>query len=64
MKFTFGGKRLLNGKTVDFRAYKLFNGPFIQSERGSGVITLTDGNNVRMLNFKKATIKEWQLSKN
>jgi hypothetical protein len=64
MQFSFGGDRTLNGNPVDFKAYKLFNGPFIQSEYGSGVITLTDGKKARQLNFKKATIKEWQLSSN
>jgi hypothetical protein len=64
MNFTFGGKRRLNGKAIDFKTFKLFNGPFIQSERESGVIRMTDGKKVRELNFKKATIKEWQLSKN
>ena len=64
MKFSFGQERRLNGKTINVTTYKLFNGPFIQSERGSGLITLTDGKKVRELNFQKATIKEWQLSKN
>ncbi|MCX6145456.1 MAG: hypothetical protein NTZ35_19790 [Ignavibacteriales bacterium] len=64
MKFTFDGKRRLNGKAIDFKTYKFFNGPFIQSERGSGIIRMTDGKKVRELNFKKATIKEWQRSQN
>jgi hypothetical protein len=64
MNFTFGGARRLNGKSIDFKAYKLFNGPFIQSERESGIIKMTDGKKVRELNFKKATIREWQISKN
>jgi hypothetical protein len=64
MKLVFGGERRLNGKAIDFKTYKLFNGPFIQSERGSGVIRMTDGKNVRELNFKKATIQEWHLSRN
>ena len=64
MTFVFGGERTLNGKAIDFKSYKLFNGPFIQSEYGSGIITLTDGNKARQLNFKKATITEWQPQKN
>ena len=64
MSFAFGGERRLNGKAIDFKTYKLFNGPFIQSERESGVIRITDGKEVRELNFKKAAIKEWLLSKN
>jgi hypothetical protein len=54
----------LNGKGIDVRQYKFYDGPFIQSERGTGVITMTDGKQMRELNFKKATIKTWQLSKN
>ena len=64
MKVVFGGERWLNGKAIDFKAYKLFNGPFIQSVRGSGIIRMTDGKNIRELNFKKVTIQEWPLSKN
>jgi hypothetical protein len=63
LKFAFDGQRRLNGNVVDFKTYKLFNGPFIQSERGSGIIRMTDGKKVRELNFKKATIQEWQPSK-
>jgi hypothetical protein len=64
MKFTFDGERRLNGNAIDFRTYKLFNGPFIQSERGSAVIRMTDGKTVRELNFEKATVREWQSTKN
>jgi hypothetical protein len=60
MKFTFGGQRILNGKTVDFSAYKLFNGPFIQSERGSGVVRMISQGQVRELDFNKAVTKEWK----
>jgi hypothetical protein len=58
MKFRFNGERLLNGKAIDFKMYKLFDGPFIQSERGSGVITMTDGKKILELNFNNSTIKE------
>jgi hypothetical protein len=64
MKFAFNRERQLNGKARDFKSYQLFNGPFIQSERGSGIITMTNGKTIRELNFKKATIKEWQRSQN
>jgi hypothetical protein len=63
MEFTYGGARSLNGKKIDFRSYKLFNGPFIQSERGSGVITMTYKNQGLQLDFNKVAIKEWQHSK-
>ena len=60
MAFTFGGKRLLNGKRQDFRSYKLFNGPFIQSERGSGVVRMLSQGQVLELDFNKVTIREWK----
>jgi hypothetical protein len=62
MKFTFGGERILNGKKLDFNTYKLFNGPFIQSERGSGVVKMLFHRKVRELDFNKVTIREWKLS--
>jgi hypothetical protein len=61
MNFTFDGERLLNGKKLDFSAYKLFNGPFIQSERGSGVVRMFSQGRVRELDFNKVAIKEWKL---
>ena len=58
MEFTFGGARVLNGKPVDGTTYKLFNGPFVQSDVGSGVITLTAGGKKRVLDFNNFTITE------
>lgn len=60
MRFTFGGERQLNGKNVTFAANRLFDGPFIQSERGSGVVRMTHGGDARELDFNKVTIKEWR----
>jgi len=60
MDFTFGGERILNGKAVDFRSYKFFNGPFVQSERGSGIVRMMYKNSVRELDFKKTLVKEWR----
>lgn len=60
MTFAFDGKRMLNGKVVDLAKYKLFNGPFVQSERGSGVVRMIYKKSVRELDFKKAIVREWQ----
>lgn len=57
MQFTYGGQRLLNGKPVEFRSYKLFNGPFLQSEAGSGVLKIIYKNRTRLLDFNKISIK-------
>jgi hypothetical protein len=63
MTFVFGGERVLNGKPVNFKSSTLYDGPFVHSGYKSGVITMTDGNITRQLNFKKATIQEWQITK-
>lgn len=60
MKFTFGGERQLNGKTVNFKSRKLFDSPFIESERGSGIVRMMYQNQHMELNFTKVTIREWQ----
>ena len=56
LRFTYGGKRLVNNRPVDFRAYRLFNGPFMQADVGSGVITLRYKEKTRTLDFPKGTI--------
>jgi hypothetical protein len=63
LKFTYGKARLLNGKPVSFKAYKLFRGPFMLSERGSGIITMMYKDKVRELDFNKVTVREWRRAK-
>jgi hypothetical protein len=58
LQFTYGGQRLLNGKPVDFADYKLFNGPFLQSELGSGVLKIVYKNQTRRLDFNQVSIEE------
>ncbi len=58
LQLTFNGKRIIDGQQVDFKQYKFFNGPYVQSERGSGVITLTYGGKRRILDFKRGRITE------
>jgi hypothetical protein len=62
MRFTFGGERVLNHQRIDFRNYKLFDGLFIQSERGSGIVRMLSQGQVRELDFNKVTVREWRLS--
>ena len=58
MTFTFDGPRMLNGQEVSFPRDRLFDGPFIQSRRGSGVITLRHGRLIRVLDFPAATVRD------
>ncbi|HDP99127.1 MAG TPA: hypothetical protein ENN22_08090 [bacterium] len=52
MEFTFPEDRSLNGKSIDLTQYKLFEGPFLNAEVGSQMLTLTYKNQKMILNFK------------
>ena len=56
MKFTFGGERVLNGRHHSFKEYGFFNGPFVQSKLGSGVIRMKYKSQTRTLDFKNVSI--------
>lgn len=58
MKFRYGGERLLDGKQLDFRAFGLFRGPFMDSNVGEGVVRLKYGGRTRTLDFNNASITE------
>lgn len=51
MVFTFGGRRLLNGRPVDLSKYKLFEGPFLNAEIGSQKLSMTYGREHWLLNL-------------
>lgn len=40
MQFSYDGDRILNGTPIDFNSYKLFNGPFLNAEVGSGKLEM------------------------
>jgi photosystem II stability/assembly factor-like uncharacterized protein len=63
MEFTYDGERIINGKKVDFKDYKFFNGPYLYSEMGSQKLTITYGKSRRILDYKKLAIKEEKAGK-
>jgi len=50
VEITEDGRRLVDGRPYDLN-YKLYESPYMQSEWGSGVITLRHGNEAMTLNF-------------
>jgi hypothetical protein len=56
MIFTYDGDRILNSKIIDFKDYKLFKGPFLNAEVGSGKLKMTYKNKIRILDLKKSQI--------
>jgi len=58
MQFSFNGPRVVNRREINLKDYQFFDGPFIQSKWGSGVITIRYKNHSRVLDFTRATIQE------
>jgi hypothetical protein len=54
MRFSFDGPRLLDGVPVTLETDKLYDGPWMQSVAGTGVIRMTDGMHTRVLDFPNA----------
>ena len=48
----------VNGMPVDYAAWKLFSGPFLNAEKGSRMLTLTHGKLQRVLDFNALTITD------
>ena len=57
MSFSFPEGRVLNGKSVDLSKTKLFEGPFLNAEVGSELLTLTCRGKTRVLDFKNVQIR-------
>jgi hypothetical protein len=56
--FTYGEAPRLNGKPVDYARWKLFQGPYLNAERGGRKLTLTHGKLERILDFNTLTITD------
>ena len=64
---TLRGKRIevahgetpkVDGQAVDYGAWKLFSGPFLNADVGSGTLTMTHGRLRRVLDFNRLTISD------
>ena len=58
MEFAFPDTRILNGKKVDLSRTPLFQGPFLNADVGSEMMTMTYKGAKRILNFRTLTITE------
>lgn len=56
--FTFGATPAIDGTPVDYARWKLFEGPHLNSELGSRLITITHGRLQRVLDFNTLTITD------
>ncbi len=53
---TYGAAPSVNGTPVDYTRWKLFEGPFLNAEKGSRVLTITHGRDKLVLDFNAVTI--------
>ncbi|HMB91433.1 MAG TPA: hypothetical protein VKP65_11335 [Rhodothermales bacterium] len=59
MQTTYDETPQINGKDVDYEGWQLFDGPFLQAEKGSRQLEMTHGKLHRLLDFNTLTIKDW-----
>lgn len=55
---TYGVAPVVDGQVVDYSRWKLFEGPYLNAEKGSRKLTLTHGRLERVLDFNTLTITD------
>ena len=55
---TYGAAPVVDGKTFDYSKWKLFQGPYLNAEKGSRKLTITHGSLERVLDFNTLTITD------
>ena len=61
--FEFGKTPSVNGKRIDYSKWKLFEGPYLNAEKGSRKLTITHGRLERTLDFNTLTISDQVLAR-
>lgn len=56
--FTYGNTPNVNGVPVDYNAWPLYGGPFLNAEVGSKKLTLSHGSRTRVLDFTNGSITD------
>ena len=55
---TYGAAPIVNGHVVDYSKWKLFEGPYLNAEKGSRKLTLSYGHLRRVLDFNTVTVTD------
>jgi hypothetical protein len=58
VEFTYGQAPVVDGRKIDYQKWKLFEGPYLNAEKGSRKLTLTHGRLERVLDFNTLTISD------
>ena len=62
LAFTYGEAPSVDGKRVDYSKWKLFEGPYLNAEKGSRRLTITHGTLERILDFNTLSIVDRVIS--
>ena len=55
---TYGAAPVVDGQPLDYTKWKLFQGPYLNAEKGSRKLTLTYGHLQRVLDFNTVKITD------
>lgn len=58
ISFTFGSAPQVDGRAVDYGAWKLFEGPYLNAEVGGRKLTITHGRLERVLDFNTLSVTD------
>jgi hypothetical protein len=60
LEFTWGQSPSVNGKPLDYSAWPLFGGPFLEAALNSEELVLKHGKLRRTLDFRALTVRDWK----
>jgi hypothetical protein len=58
VEFTYGKAPVVDGKAIDYTKWKLFEGPYLNAEKGSRRLVITHGRLERILDFNTLSITD------
>jgi hypothetical protein len=58
LTMTYGGTPAIDGELIDYDSWKLFEGPYLNSELNSRVLTITHGRLGRVLDFNTLSVTD------
>jgi hypothetical protein len=58
IRFKYGSAPMVDGKRIDYDKWKLFEGPYLNAEKGSRKLEITHGRLKRTLDFNTLTISD------
>jgi hypothetical protein len=58
VRLAYGQPPVVDGTPIDYSKWKLFEGPYLNAEKGSRLLTITHGQLKRVLDFNTLSITD------